>query len=471
MAPAPAGSRADALLTQARLLAEQGRVTLRQESLIQYISLNPEWAPIAEDRFIGKNPPGLPVLLAAAWRAEGREAAFFVSPALASATLLMLFLLCRPWVGGGLALLAALAFAAHPLANQHAVQPDGHGAATFFLVAGLWLLDAWGRKPAAWRALLAGLALGALPAIRFAEAAAGLGVALFLLLQAVRMTGARRQALLVLLGAALPAGLLLVYSHYAYGSAWEIAPALAAGGEPSLEGLAANWEPLFDGLMLGGAGLFFAFGLAGLAGMLVQPALRPLAACLALVILGITGLRTAFPSGIGQDWLRFLLPTLPLYLLPALWFFRLLGPGRVPRAALFVLLALHVGRGLPDSMIRLEAARAEARQSADAIAWLDQNVPAGSILIGDPALFGRISFTGNWRLADKALLLAWNQFGGLAHPNPVLDQWAGSERAVYWVGSRNEAQDFVHMTEGWERLEPAGALPLAEPAEVFRLRR
>ena len=143
------------------VIAAQGRTSLPPASPVQYFGIH--WLEQENGEFISRYPFGLPLLLAGAWLLFGWQAAFYVNPLLATLTLLVLFLLCRAWVGEKLALAAAALYAVVPLANHHALHSDAHTAAAFFLIAGIWALDRWGRRGGAGLAIAAGLLLGYLP--------------------------------------------------------------------------------------------------------------------------------------------------------------------------------------------------------------------------------------------------------------------------------------------------------------------
>lgn len=519
---------ADGYFAQARLMAEEHRVSFRPESDLQYVGVH--WLEVEDKRFISRYPPGLPAILAATWKVGGRDATFWVNPALCTLTLLFLFLLARPWVGEQLALVAALVFAAHPLANYHAIHADSHTAATFFLVAGLWALDAWSRNPSRPKALGAGALLGIVPTIRPAEGAAALGIAVFLGWMLARKT---RGVPFAVLGAALPVGLLLAHNWSQLGSPFLFGYALTNEQQSlSLANFEQNWELYLDTLMgTGGAGLFFAVGLAGLCGMLAQAATRPLGICVLLVISGISfGYSLYYWSGSEGMIARFLLPTMPLFLVPALWFFRLHGARRVARYGLLALVVITLGRNLPDSIERLRSEHEGAARTSEALAWIEENVPAGSILVAERRLQDYLHFTGKWRLADGGVLLGsgggfgFGGPGGLGRgnlprgrtlrgvrrqgagngrrpgrtsgrPSPMqrgkaeemrrkyrelppgersivavndLLDWAGDGGDVYWIGSRREIQRFDELVAGAEKFERVGEFELSRPPRETR---
>ena len=209
---------ANGYYAQARMIATEGRTGFEAESPVEHIGIH--WLEAENGRFFSRYPAGLPTLLAGAWLVGGPDAPFYVDTVLLTLTLLALFLLCRPWVGGGLALAAVIVLAAHPTVNHHAHFGFAHTSVTFFLVAGIWLLDSWARNQGRWRAFGAGLLLGIVPTIRYAEGIAALGVGVFLVWYVLRRRNRAREAAFALLGAAIPIAILLLHNQLAFGAPW-----------------------------------------------------------------------------------------------------------------------------------------------------------------------------------------------------------------------------------------------------------
>lgn len=505
--PAYASPDADGYFAQARLMATEGRVTFEAESPVQYIGMH--WLETEEGRFISRYPPGLPVLLAGVWSVFGRGATFYLNPLLATLTLLLLFLLCRPWVGEKLALVAVVVFAVNPLANYHAIHSDAHTTSTFFLVGGLWLLDSWIRRGAWWRALGAGLVLGAIPAVRYAEAAAAIGIGVLVLLQLQKLAGRRKELLFLAAGVAVPVGLLMVHHQIQFGAVWKTGYALTNEQQIRWEYFQQNWRGYLDALMATGVGPFFVLGVAGLAGMVVKRETRALALGLGLVVAGIGAVYAGyyFNLGGGVASMRFLLPTLPLYILPAMWFFRQLSAPRVAKVALGVLLAMHLAQAVPAALQRMAGQREMASRSAFVLGWIEDHVAEGSIVTGSMRTHEPIHFTGKWKLADSTLLLG-NQrvmdradmlqgfFGaGEEFPMPMqrgkaealrskyrdlppdestllaledLRAWAGGAREIYWAGSSQETQRLESLSQGAVEFEKIGEIRTPQPDETVQ---
>ena len=370
-------------------------------------------------RFMSRYPPGLPTMLAAVWKVGGREAVSYVDPVLRTLTLLFLFLFCMQWSSPLLALLATAAFAAHPLANQHAIYGYAHNATMFLLVSGLYFLSAWAKNPAWWKAVFAGGLLGLLPTVRPAEGAAVLGIGVFVVWQLIERPQYWKQLGLCVLAAMLPVGLFAWHNWVELGHPLRTAYVLT-GEQQSItwQNVERLWSTYLD-VILGweGVNLFFALGLAGIFAMVFARESRAVGTCLALVLGGITLAYMGYYWTLGgRADIRFLLPTIPLYFVGATW---LLHRVQVPRhagtIAACLLCGVLVARGIHETPQRLEKQELSAQTSETAIEWLGALIPDGSIVIGDRRLHEQLHYTGKWRLADAGVLNGrggWGMFGG-----------------------------------------------------------
>ncbi len=491
--PAYSSPDGNGYFLQGRLLAQEGRTWLEPESPVQYVGVH--WLVTPGGKFFSRYPPGFPLLIAAAYKAGGPTAALLVNPLLATLTLLFLFLLCRPWIGPWPALLASFLFALNPVAARHALHADSHTSATAFLVLGLWLLDRWARAPSPWKGAAAGLVLGFLPAIRYAESVAALGVWAFLFLACRRERKVPRGLGWLLLGAALPVGALLVRNRLAFGSFLHTGYSLTGEQEGfGLDFFARHWLPYVESLLATGGGPFFALGLAGLAGMAAREKTRPMAFLLGGVVVPITLVYMAYYWGAGESALRFFLPTLPLYFLPGLWLLLQVSPRKAGVLALGAAALLQAGTAFPAARASLALEGRNGAVPARVEAWLESHLPGGSVIVADRRLQESLDFFGLWKLADKEILLGPGPGrgrrppgGSPGRPSPLqreklevrrrfysdldpgeralaaaadLLAWAGKERGVYWVGRREEVDAFARGLEGGVEVEPLGKIEL-----------
>jgi len=372
------------------------------------------------------------------------------------------------------------------------------------------MLDWWGRSPARWRAICAGLLLGIVPTIRYAEVVAVLGIATFLIWHVYRQRSRARDLGYAFLGASVPISLLALHNWSAFGAPW------LTGYSLTNEQTGFSWQwfeshllPNYEALMSGGAGLFFALGIVGLIAMLAEHKTRPLAACLTLVIGPITVVYTAYYWGGGQQSLRFFLPVLPLFLLPAMWVFHRMRGAVAARVGALGLAAITVAIGIPESTARMQQQQRNTHRAAVAAGWISEHVPAGSVVVASHGVNDTLHYYDRWKLAESELLRGRNRFsprgvrrgggmfgGGPDGPSPMqpgkaedlrkkyedlpaddrslemaldLVDWAGKSD-IYWVGSESEVQNFVDAIGGIYKFAKVGEFEIDDPPAPARER-
>jgi 4-amino-4-deoxy-L-arabinose transferase-like glycosyltransferase len=269
LAPAIMSPDANGYVVQGRLIAEEGRTSFSTTSPVQFVGMH--WLETDDGVFHSRYPAGLPLIFAGAWKLGGFWALLFVNPLLASATVLLVFFLGRRLMSAPFAILAAAVVALVPVANQHALDADAHVAATFFLVAGVLALLRFEQTRAPGVGVLAGVLLGAIPSIRYPEAIIGVAIGAWLFWR-VRPVW---RAWPAVIGAALPIAALLLHNAAAYGAFWRTGYALT--NEQTGFGLgyfSSHVLPYLQGLGGQGLALMFAFGVAGLAGLVADPRRR-----------------------------------------------------------------------------------------------------------------------------------------------------------------------------------------------------
>jgi hypothetical protein len=400
-APAIMSPDANGYVVQARLIATAGKTSLTTESPAQFVGMH--WLETDGGVFYSRYPAGLPVMFAAAWKLGGLRAALLVNPLLASATVLLTFLLARRLTDDRSALLAAAVVAINATAQQHALDADAHTAAAFFLTAGVLTLLKFADDPKPLRGLVAGLLLGIVPTVRYPEAIAGVAIGAWLLWR-VRPIARLWPAVL---GAALPIGALCVHNAAAYGAFWRTGYALT--GEQTGFGwnyFTAHALSYLESLGGAGLGVFFAFGAAGLAGLVADPRRRETGALLAGIVVPLVLLYMAYYFGAGEGNLRFLVPTFPFFAAAGAW---LLGQvaeklGAAGRAAWIAIAALQlVVAGAATAQVAVRE-RTSLSAAARVRTTLESAAPAGSVVIVERQLAESLDAAGQWRLVEESLI-------------------------------------------------------------------
>jgi hypothetical protein len=443
-----------------------------RESPVQFIG--PHWNPGANGRYYCTHPPGLGVVLAAPYALLGYRAATWVNPVLASMSLLLVFLLCRPWTGPLWALLAAILAALNPMANEHALFGDAHIAVQFFLLGALFCLMQMANRPSLAWACAAGLLAGAIPSLRYAETLFLCVLGLFVVLWALSGRLALRSALAFGIGAALPLVALLVRNHMAYGGFWKTG--YVATGEQTAFTCAALvqhapayvWKLLAEGL-----GVLFPLGLAGIVTLLAERDTRRQGLLLAGIVVPVTLLYPAYHWRPDPQAMRFLIPTFPLYTLAAVWLLSRRIKGRRPaQCATVGLLLVTTAWGAPRSHMALRHLCRDNGVLAGVTARLEEHVPFGSVVIAGIGVQQHLDYVGRWKLADAGLMNprtnAQGRSGGPARPThdslgnldphsqaaweafvSAARQWAGQRGLVFLLAKPQEGLE-------WERRLPAG---------------
>lgn len=317
-APALATPDDNGYWAQGSLIAVEGRTWFRPASDAQFVAMH--WLLTEDDRCVSRYPPGLAVLVAIAYRVFGYEASVLVNPVLASLALIGVCLLGRRLAGRWWALVLPAVLAATPVFDQHALWCFAHMAVTAFVVCGILLLAWWtdARRPLP--ALLGGLALGCIPAIRYPEAVFALGAGVYLLWDVGKSAAARRHIVLAALGAAVPVAALLIRNRMLFGSLLRTAYSLTN------EQTGFGWNyfrghavPEFRAIAGDGVGPVFLPVLVGVVVMLGVRPQRRNGALFLLLVVPLTLVYMAYywgggrgrPGGgvVGGHALRFFLPT------------------------------------------------------------------------------------------------------------------------------------------------------------------
>jgi 4-amino-4-deoxy-L-arabinose transferase-like glycosyltransferase len=395
-----AGPDAPGYFFQARLLATEGAAAWRPESPAEWLVVH--YVDDGQGVLRSRYPPGFALMLAAAYRIGGPVAALAVNPVLVLLSVLALFLLARRSVGDGLAVLAAALLGTLPAMLEHALLGFAHIPVMFLLLVGLYLLDRWLETERPIFGLAAGICLGAIPTVRYADVVLGLGVIVALVYRAVGRGTLVTRIAWPAAGALLPIALLLLYHAQVFGSP------LRTGYTPSdeaaafgLEYVRRNWLGYFRALMTD-AGPLTVFGTAGMAAMIAWKNERQRGLLLLTSSLALLAVYLAYYWTL-QDF-RFVLPIVPLLILAAVTFVARATTSEARSAVAAALLALHLALALPDAFSRLRRTGTDVARAEAALAALEQAVPPGSVVVAPLGLNTNLAFDGRWRTAEARLL-------------------------------------------------------------------
>lgn len=404
-APAISDPDANGYWAQGSLLFTTGRTWLVPESDSQYVGMH--WLVTPSGRYYSRYPPGLAVLVGVVYKLLGYKASVWVNPALAVLTLLGLYFLIRRVIHPGWAVVGTATLAMNPTFNHHALACDSHMAVTFCLVWGLVLLLRWSQNGKLWEIFTAGVFLGAIPTIRYAEALFALGIGLFLLWQWRSHPRIWIHYLAASVGAAIPIVPLLIRNQLAFGAFWRTAYALTK------EQTGFGWQYFkqhfvyYIHLLTGeGVGIFFALGVVGMVLMCGTRRWRPMGVLLGLLTIPITFLYMSYywtSGGMATATMRFLIPTFVCYTVAGVWSLAQVtaqysAAFRV--AVVLVVLLVHASWGAISSLTdtrRLHYEKVVLARITDA---LEQNIQRDDIVMAPQQILQHLDFVRYWRLAE-----------------------------------------------------------------------
>lgn len=233
-----------------------------------------------QERFYPKYPPGLPFLVAITWWLGRPELTYWINPVCMTLGVAGSFVIARMIAGSALGLLAMIVVASSPAILGLATNPNSHAGAVCFVTWGMAMAMLWSRWGGWWRALLAGLCLGAAVTFRYTEGLlivpAGLLV-VFSVVESFMRTGTGSPARTRLGGGAVMAagwlavvGAMVSYNLASFGS--------ITGYDPTRESTGFRWAYFHDNWLtmlraLDDFGLSLVFPL-GVAGMIMLAGMR-----------------------------------------------------------------------------------------------------------------------------------------------------------------------------------------------------
>ena len=208
----------------------------------------------------------------------------------------------------------------------------------------------------------------------------------------------------------MPVSALAWFNYQTYGDVFTTGYALTgeqqAGSGFSWASFHDSWRPYLEALMSTGAGVMFSLGVVGMFAMLFVGKTRAMALLLLFIVAPITITYMAYYWGNGGTGLRFMIPTFALYFLPGMWLIARLAAYRKPAAvgATVGLLALQgllwghgTWKGAVDNRDKLE-------RMHDAVAFLDESLPADSVLIADRRVAETLQYYDKWTLLDERVV-------------------------------------------------------------------
>lgn len=327
--PANPGVDQNGYLVGGKLIATTGTYGFIPKNPFSFVGAMWNLGPDGKT-YYPKYPLGLPWIYATLIHlfgtTRGTYACHLVSPVCATLSVIGVYLLARPYVGGFGAVLTALLLALSPVTFGLANNPNSHATTLACVTLGIAALLSFWRHGTYWRAALAGFLLGYALTVRYTEGLLLLpmGVVAVLRLAAAgqgRKLNATFQGLALFAFWCLPVGTLLAFNLHYFGSPTGYDSTKESTGF-SWDYFVANWDLMLRELDDKALALVFPLSLVGLALMTALRRGWQLALILASWIFPAILLYTAYywaPDSASLGYARFILTVLPGLSFAAVW--------------------------------------------------------------------------------------------------------------------------------------------------------
>jgi len=425
--PAYAGVDDNGYWRQGSSLALHGDSRFKLESPLQYVHRSYTGDSDA-GYFRSKYPPGFPLLIATGMKAFGHHAALTIPLLLSSALLVGCYKLTQATCSNPIApLVATLLLAASPVFNVRTDQGDAHLFSAALFVWGSSLLYAPASSQSRWRAVLAGLFLGSIPAVRYLDSL--LIPAVIVGILSWREAGLVRFERLAwaAVGASVSLLFFAAWSWETWGAPW--ATGYAGSGEHS--GFFGAWTlrhftQYISYLPSFGFGAAFILGIVGALTMCRHRKQIHLGTCLfastGTLLIVCSGYYWGPPTD-PQITLRFLFPLLPLYCVAAACLLDQLFHDISQRAFLWAALLVCTVQGIasaPSVMASTSVAGLAKQIMSTAHEGAKKAIPAGSLVVADDQLLQFFDYEQTWKLVSARAIAPGlrDTFTGMPLPFP-----------------------------------------------------
>ncbi|RKY87334.1 hypothetical protein DRQ15_11025, partial [candidate division KSB1 bacterium] len=401
-APAISTPDAQGYFTQGRIIATHGQTFFTPQNNLQYIG--PHWYSQDGQKYYTTFPPGFPCLIAIAYKLFGAKSTFLVNPILASVSLLIFFFLCKNWLSNSWSLVAVFLLAINPFYNEHALFGDSHTSVVFFfLVALLFLMKAI--KTDNWiYGIISGLAIGVVPAIRYAEFVLCIVFSGYIFWQFHAKQLSLRTCVSSIVGIVIVLTPLAVRNQIAFGKFW--ITGYSQLNTQALFGfnyLIEHFIPFIMLLVTAGMGILFLFSIGGFVRLLKDPNTKSIGIyfLLSISILTLTYMAYFWPP--DPQTMRFLLPTFPIYTIAAVYFISQLK-GKYQIVCLSIALLVSLPWGVSGSLRAVKSLKARNSVLANITRYIERKIKAGNIIITYEGICQNLDLLGKWKLIDMSIL-------------------------------------------------------------------
>ena len=421
-APAISTPDAQGYFTQGRIIATHGQTFFTPQNNLQYIG--PHWYSQDGQKYYTTFPPGFPCLIAIAYKLFGAKSTFLVNPILASMSLLIFFFLCKNWLSNSWSLVAVFLLAINPFYNEHALFGDSHTSVVFFfLVALLFLMKAI--KTDNWiYGIISGLAIGVVPAIRYAEFVLCIVFSGYIFWQFHAKQLSLRTCVSSIVGIVIVLTPLAVRNQIAFGKFW--ITGYSQLNTQALFGfnyLIEHFIPFIMLLVTAGMGILFLFSIGGFVRLLKDPNTKSIGIyfLLSISILTLTYMAYFWPP--DPQTMRFLLPTFPIYTIAAVYFISQLK-GKYQIVYLSIALLVSLPWGVSGSLRAVKSLKARNSVLANITRYIERKIKAGNIIITYEGICQNLDLLGKWKFIDMSILAKADPLMGQRPMKPMRNEYA-----------------------------------------------
>lgn len=405
---------ADAYVIPARQVVETGSYHRFLESPVQYLSRN--WFADNNNILYSRYPPGLPSLFALGWLYGQLSGVLHLNVLFASLAVLATVGVARHFVGPTAALAAGGLLAISSSANEQAFALDSSSATVLIVLLAAWQLLSLLKRcqphpelPASspsvpalvLTAVAAGLSIGALPTIHYAEGLITV-IAVAWAMFAIKPLPAK---LGLLAGAAAPLLALAAYNYHAYGSC--LSCGYTKDGEAfffSLVQLSSNYRLYINGIGHHDLCLIFGLGIIGLVALCWQKANNRQGLVLAMCSLPTLVLYMSYYFSDDSAVNRFLGLTCPFAIVGALWLLsslKITGKYRLLAAVVLLQLLFTV----PQTTATINYCSNTLDQTWAIAKAVRLKVPAQALVITQDSIANSLSISTKVDIVDEELLV------------------------------------------------------------------
>lgn len=445
--PAYEGVDENGYLVSAQRLATTGQLGKTTGDPYEFVSGN--FVQTGSNRYHAKYPTGYPALCALAYKLGGPRAAFLVNPALATLTVLGIFLLGRAWWGDFAGALAGLLLATNPLTAFYGLSAVSHSGAACFAVWGMYFLWRWTQFGGWQNAALTGACCAYAYSVRYTEGLLLLPVLGMIVWRATTRRIVWREVGVMALAALLTAAPLLYHHWRAFGAPWVTGYTLCRESTGfGWKWFAKNWWLMLQRMNEGGLPLVFPLGLTGLVYLAVRDRLR--ASLLGLWAVPSVLLYTAYywaPAGPGPAYLRFFVSIFPPLILGAVALLQglfIAERGRTVATLITGAFVLLVATTNFRESIRQLDRRVDRLVFSDVTSrWVSEKLPANAVIFADSRVLNFIEYLGNYRLYsqemfDRSSIQQWTKVLAGDEPQPF-----HREKALHLVKTLGGKDNFA----------------------------